>query len=188
MPQVRKLDLVPEPLRDWLRDALSARGFGDILGVTDELNSRLADEGLELRVGKTAVGEFSKLLKDQREAFGMAQALLSDLDIEAESDLHRTLMQMIATSAMKLMQAVREDDEHLGAKDLMSLGRMLRDLMHSAGIREKIREDERARIEREAARAAREAAAEEVATAGARMGLTAETVEGIKAQILGVRA
>lgn len=59
---------------------------------------------------------------------------------------------MIATSAMQLMRHVREEDGHLEPKDLMSLGRMLKDLMQSAGIREKVLADERVRI----AEAARE--------------------------------
>ncbi len=150
MPPPRKIDLVPAELRERLAEMLAERGFGDIVDVTDELNFWLEEEGLELRIGKTAVGKFSKLLKDQREAFTMAETLLGDMDIEQEGEMHKVLMQMIATSAMQLMQHVREGDGHLDPKDLMSLGRMLKDLMSSADIREKIREDERIRIAQEA--------------------------------------
>lgn len=138
MPAPRKVDLLPPELRARLAEALAARGFGDIVAVTESLNVWLEERGLELRLGKTAVGEFSKLLKDQREAFGMAETLLADMDVSAESEMHRTLMQMIATSAMHMMRAVRDEDEHLDAKSLMSLGRMLKDLMQSAGIREQL--------------------------------------------------
>lgn len=182
MPPPRKIDLVPEQLRDWLRDELADRGFADIVEVTEALNFRLEQDGLELRLGKTAVGEFSKLLKDQREAFGMAETLLADMDIEAESDIHRTLMQMIATSAMQMMQSVRQEDGHLDAKDLMSLGRMLKDLMQSAGFRERLLSDERDRVAKEA----RQAAAEAVEKSSSDLGLTQQTAEAVKSMILGV--
>lgn len=184
MPPPKKLDLIPDALLERLKKLLAERGFGDIVEVTDELNGWLDDEGLELKIGKTSVGEFSKMLKDQREAFSMAETLLSDMDLEAESDMHRTLMTMIATSAMQMMRTVREGDGHLGAKDLMSLGRMLQSLMSSAGIREKLLADERARIIREA----NAKAAEQGAKAAREAGLSAEAAEQIKADILGVAA
>lgn len=184
MAPPRKIDLVPEELRERLREALAARGWGDIVDLTDQLNAWLEEDGLELRLSKSAVGRYSKLLKDQREAFGMAETLLSDLDIEAEGELHRTLMQMIATSAMHMMQAVREEDGHLDAKSLMSLGRMLKDLMQSAGFREKLLEDERTRV----ARAAKAEAADTAERAVREAGMSAETAEAIKGLILGVDA
>lgn len=146
MPAPRKIDRIPAELRERLKATLAERGFGDIVAVTEDLNYWLEDAGLELTIGKTAVGEFAKLLKDQREAFSMAETLLADMDIAAEGDLHRTLMHMIAASAMKMIQAVRAEDGHLDPKDLMALGRMLKDLMQSAGLREKLLDDERKRI------------------------------------------
>jgi hypothetical protein len=184
MPAPRKIDLVPAELRERLGAALAERGFGDIVAVTEELNFWLESQGLDLRLGKTAVGQYSKLLKDQREAFAMAETLLGDMDIEAESDLHRTLMQMIATSAVHMMQSVRQADEHLDAKSLMSLGRMLKDLMSSAGIREQLLDAERARI----ARAAKAEAAETATRAVREAGMSVETAEAIKGLILGVDA
>ncbi|UWQ92998.1 DUF3486 family protein [Rhodobacteraceae bacterium M382] len=180
MPPPKKLDLIPIELRQRLAMVLQERGFGDIVDVTEDLNFWLQEAGLEIRIGKTSVGEFSKLLKDQRDAFAMAETLLGDLDIEAESNMHKVLMQMIATAAFQMMQAVSEQDGHFEPKQLANLSRMLKDLMLSAGIREKLRDDERDRVAKEA----REAAAEEVGAAAAQLGLTGETVESIKDKIL----
>lgn len=160
MPPVRKVDLLPPPLLDRLKRELSERGFGGIVEVTEALNEWLAEEGLELRLGKTAVGEFSKLLKQQQQALGLAEQLLAEMDVERESDLHKVLMQMIATSAVKLFMAASEDGEDLSPDDLYKLGRMLRDIMASVGIREKVIADERKRIEEEAAKAERARLAE----------------------------
>lgn len=182
MPPPKKLDLIPEQFRDWLKVTLSERGFGDILDVTDELNFRLEAEGLELRLGKTAVGEYSKLLKDQREAFSMAETLLADMDIEAEGDLQRTLMQMIATSAVHMMQSIRNEDGHLEPKDLMQLAKMLKDLMGSSGMREKLLADERERI----ALKARKDAVAAVEKSAKDLGMSQATVDTIKGEIMGI--
>jgi len=182
MPPVKKLDLIPDALKERLKTVLAERGFGDIVEVTEELNFWLEDEDLELRIGKSAVGEFSKLLKDQREAFSMAETLLTDMDITKEGDIHRTLMNMIATSAIQMMRAMREGDGHLEPKDLMSLGRMLKDLMSSAGIREKMLADERDRLLKEE----RTRNAEQGAKAARAAGMSDDAAELIKSKILGV--
>jgi len=146
VPPPKKLDLIPIEFRQRLAETLRDRGFGDIVAVTEELNFWLEERGEEIRIGKTSVGEFSKLLKDQRDAFAMAETLLGDMDIEGESNMHKVLMQMIATAAFHMMQSVSSSDGDFDPKALASLSRMLKDLMHSAGLREKLREDERERI------------------------------------------
>ena len=184
MPPPRKIDLIPEQFRDWLRTTLAERGFADIMEVTEDLNSQLEAEGLSITLSHGSVGRYSKLLKDQREAFAMAEPLLADMDIEAEGDLHRTLMQMIAVSAMQMMQAVRKEDGNLEPKDLMQLAKMLKDLMGSAGLREKLLDDERARV----ARTAREEAAAAVQKSAASLGMSQDTVDTIKGAIMGIAA
>ena len=83
MPPPKKLDLIPHEVRQRLAMALQERGFADIVAVTEELNFWLDDAGLEIRIGKSAVGEYSKLLKNQRDAFAMAETLLSILSRKA---------------------------------------------------------------------------------------------------------
>ncbi|AUC54255.1 hypothetical protein CDO87_14195 [Sagittula sp. P11] len=187
MPAVRKIDLMPPELRRWLKEELERRGFGDIVEITEALNFRLQEEGLELSIGKSAIGDYSKALKDQREAFAIADALLSDMDIEAEGDLHRTLMQMIATSAVQMIQHVRNDDKHLDAKELMSLGRMLKDLMASSGMREKLLDDERKRVAREAREAALDEAQQEMEAIASEAGLSDAAVTTLRQKFLGLR-
>jgi hypothetical protein len=180
MPPPKKLDLVPDELRQRLAQLLQDRGFGDLMDVTDELNSWLEERGEQLTIGKSAVGEFSKLLKDQRDAFAMAETMLADLDIEGESNMHKVLMQMIATAAFQMMQSMSEKDEDFDPKSLANLSRMLKDLMQSAGMREKLREDERRRVEQKV----REAAVEDIEKVATQLGMTKDTVQGIREQIL----
>jgi len=169
MPPPKKLDLIPAELKKRLAETLMGRGFGDIVDVTEDLNFWLEEEGLEIRIGKSSVGEYSKLLKEQRDAFSMAETLLGDMDIEAESTMHKVLMQMIATAAFQMMNAVSEKDGEWDPKSLASLSRMLKDLMQSAGLREKLKADERERVAEEARaeeRAAQASALEDGVSAG----------------------
>lgn len=188
MPPPAKLDLIPDELRRWLAEELRDRGFADIHDVTEALNFRLRDAGLEVSVGKTAVGNFSKALKDQREAFAFAETLLSDMDIEQEGELHKVLMQMIATSAVHMLRSVREDDKHLDPKDLMNLGRMLKDLMSSSGMREKLLADERKRVALEAREAAQAEMQEALQETAREAGLDSDMIARLRRGVLGLKA
>lgn len=188
MPTPAKLDLIPTELRVWLAEELKARGFAEIVDVTEALNFRLEEEGMELTVGKTAVGKFSKSLKMQREAFAFAEVLLSDLDIQAEGELHKVLLQMIATSAVQYMRTAQEADEDIDPKDLMNLGRMLKDLMHSSGLREKLLDDERKRVAEEARREALTAVSEKFEEVAGESGLSAEAIAKMRNEFLGVKS
>lgn len=187
MPAPAKLDLIPGEVRSWLREELATRGFADIVDVTEALNFRLQEAGLEITIGKTAVGKFSKALKDQREAFQIAETLLADMDISAEGELHKVLLQMIATSAVHMINAVREDGGQLEAKELMSLGRMLKDLMASSGMREKLLDDERKRIAAEARAQAQQEMAEQLDTVATEDGLSDAAIAALRTRFLGLR-
>jgi hypothetical protein len=187
MPRPRKVDLLPEELRGWLKEELKARGFADYEGLAEDLNFRLEEAGLELRIGKSAVHDFGQeyeeFVKYQEEASASAAGWMNDNGLEEEAQRHNVLLQMITTLAFKVMQAqmTREGGE-IHPRELHFLGKMLKDVMSSSGIREKLVAEERARIAREA----REAAADRAVKAASEAGMSAETSEAIKAHILGV--
>lgn len=86
-----------------------------------------------------------------------------------------------AILAFKVLASnMTKEGGEIDPKDLHVLGKMMKDLMSSSGIREKLMTDARA----EAARAAREEAASEVEQSAAALGLTGATVDGIKQRIL----
>jgi hypothetical protein len=146
MPVPKKLDLIPDVVLDRLKAALKARGFADIIQVTKELNFWLEAEGLELRIGKTAVGEFSLLLKRQRDAFSVARHVMAEMEIGEESAIHDTLFQLIAAQAIHLVKAMSDANQTFEAKDLHFLGKMLKDLMTAAGINEKLTQEVEKRL------------------------------------------
>ncbi|MFD1342895.1 phage protein Gp27 family protein [Litorisediminicola beolgyonensis] len=187
MPPPRKVDLLPEELRRFLQEELKARGFGDYEQLAEDLNFRLQEEGLELRIGKSALHaygqEYQEFVRVQEEASAWAADWMNQNGLEEEAQRHNVLFQMITSLAWKVMHAqMTKPGDEIDPKELHFIGRMLKDVMASSGIREKLVSDERER----AAREARQAAADSVEKNARQLGLTGETVAGIKAQILGV--
>lgn len=189
MPPPRKVDLLPADQRDWLKNELRERGFGDYVALASELNDRLAEDGLELRIGKSALHaygvEHAEFVKYQEEASAWAAEWMNDNGLEEEAKRHNVLFQMITTLAFKVMQSqMTKSGEEINPQELAFIGKMLKDVMASSGMREKIMEAERDRI----AKQARESAADEIEEKATALGLTDATVQSIRAQILGVEA
>lgn len=149
MPSPRKVDLLPGELRGWLQDELVARGFGSYEDLADALNDRLEEAGQELRIRKSALHaygqEYREFVRYQEQASAWAEGWMAEQGLAEEAKRHNVLFQMVTTLAFKVMQAqmTREGDE-IDPKELHFLGRMLKDVMASSGIREKLVEAERA--------------------------------------------
>ncbi|MDJ0826968.1 MAG: DUF3486 family protein [Rhodobacter sp.] len=187
MPPPRKVDLLPPELKGWLQDALRARGFSGYEELAEALNARLEAAGEELRIQKSALGayglEFQEYARLQDEAGEWAAEWINDEGMEDEARRHSVLFQMVSTLAFKLMKGQMAEGETPDARDLHFLGKLLKDIMSSSGIRQRLMAEERKRVATEA----RAAAAEEVETAAAELGLSAATIAAIKTRALGVR-
>lgn len=186
MPLPRKVDLLPEKLRAWLQDELKARGFAGYVDLAEALNFRLEDEGLELRIGKSALHEYgqeyAEFVKLNEASSAWAAAWMNENGLEDQVQRHDILFQMITTAAFKVMKSQIGGEGEIDPKDLHFLGRMLKDVMSASGMREKLVAD----AEKRAAAKAREQAAEVVESSARQLGLSTATVEQIKATILGV--
>lgn len=192
MPPKRKIDLLPNDLRLWLQVELKARGFADYQAVTEALNSKLEEEGLEARLGKSAVHsfgqEYEKMAQAQEEASAWAVSWMEGNGLEEEAKRHNVLFQMITTLAFKVMksQMLKEGDQ-IDPQELAFLGKMLKDVMNSSGMREKMSADRERRIAERAAQEAKEAVADDLTKNAKAYGFTDETIQAIRADILGVQ-
>lgn len=163
MPPRRKVDLLPEELRARIKQALRERGFAGYEELTAEINDWLEEAGLEITLGKSAVHAFGQdyqqLSKLQDEAGAWAKEWISETDVSEEADRQRVLVKMMSSIAFKVLksQAMKEGDK-IDPRDLHFLGRMMKDVMQSSGIREQLMVKERERIAAEAAKAARDEA------------------------------
>lgn len=147
MPPPKKVDLLPDSQRDWLKTALKEGGFSGYEQIADDLNERLEAGGYSLRIQKSAVHaygqEYQQFVKYQDEASAWASGWMSSEGLEDEAKRHSVLFQMLTTLAFKAMQSRMVDAAEIDPKELHFIGRMLKDIMASAGLREKLVEDDR---------------------------------------------
>jgi hypothetical protein len=148
MPPPRKIDLLPAELKGWLQEELRARGFGGYEDLAEALNFRLEEAGSELRIRKSALHafgqEYEEFVKFQDQASAWAADWMQDNGLEDEAKRHNVLFQMITTLAFKVMQAqMLKEGGEIDPKELHFLGKMLKDVMASSGIRETLIKEER---------------------------------------------
>ncbi|KQI66996.1 hypothetical protein AN189_17865 [Loktanella sp. 3ANDIMAR09] len=191
MPPPRKIDLLPKELRDWLQDALKERGFSGYVELAADLNDKLEERGLEVRIGKSAVHaygqEYEQMARAQEEASAWAVSWMEGNGLEEEAKRHNVLFQMITTLAFKVMKSqMLKEGEEIDPRELAFLGKMLKDVMSSSGMREKMTADQEKRIAEQAACEAKAAVADDLTQNAKTFGLTADTAAAIKARILGV--
>ena len=103
MPPRRKIDLLPKEFRQWLQDELKKRGFSGYDDLTEALNWRLEEEGMELRIGRTAVHaygqEFQEYADMQERAQDEIRAFLEEASLKEEVDVTSALFQQLTTCA-----------------------------------------------------------------------------------------
>lgn len=141
MPPPRKIDLLPAELRGWLQEELRVSGFAGYEDLAERLNFRLEEEGLELRIRKSAIHaygvEYEAMVRAQEEASAWAVGWMQDEGLADEAKRHSVLFQMITTLAFKAMKSQQlKEGSDIDPKELHFLGKMLKDIMSSSGIRE----------------------------------------------------
>lgn len=192
MPPPRKVDLLPDELKGWLKAALKERGFAGYEELADELNFRLEEEGLALRIQKTALHsfgqEYAEFVKYQDEASAWAAGWMTDNGLEEEAQRHNVLFQMITTVAFKVLAKMQaKDGDEIDPRELAFLGKMMKDVMSSSGIREKLAREERDRIAKKARAQALDDAAALMVEATAEAGLSEEQAKFFRGKVLGLR-
>jgi hypothetical protein len=184
MPPVGKIASLPEDLRAWLHKAIVERGFGDILGLTEELNALCKEGGVAITIGKSAVGEESKRVKRAQEAIKAtteAARLIAETSPDEADHRSAAAMAIVQSEVFDLLLQIRETDDMtdpLARLDAMgdaalALSRMSRSRVNQA----KWAAEVEARVKAVAEKAAR------IAKKG---GADAKTISEIRAQILGI--
>lgn len=143
--------------------------IADIVAIVDELGGV---------VSKSAVGRYKQQAEAQmaryREAQEVAKVWIGKLQADPEGDVGRLLAEMLRTTAFQTLG----DIEAGSPQDVMFLAKALKDLASA----DKLTADRILLVRREAAKDA----AEKVSSVGKAKGLSAETVEALRKEILGV--
>lgn len=193
MPPPKKVELLEPDLLEWLHAELKDRRFGDYVALADELNDKLEEQGLDLRIGKSALHnygqEYEKFAKLQQEASSWAEQMFADFDLTDEAKQHRVLFQMMTSLAFKVLKSQHEKDgKEIDPKDLRMLAQMMKDVMTSSGIREKLMANERERIAREAREAAEAEMTERFDQVVGEAGLGEDRIAQMRRDFLGLRS
>ncbi|MFN4191827.1 MAG: phage protein Gp27 family protein [Tabrizicola sp.] len=148
MPKPRKVNLLPPELKSWLEAELRARGFAGYEDLADALNRKLAEAGQELRIQKSALhaygAEYAEFVRVQEAAGAWATEWMKEQGIGEEARRHNVLFQMITALAFKVMQAqMLKEGGEIDPQALHFIGRMMKDIMQSSGIREQLAAAER---------------------------------------------
>ena len=173
MPPRRKIDLLPPELRRWLQEELKERGFSGYEDLTEALNFRLEGEGLELRVGKSAVHAYGQEFQDyatmQEQAQDEIRTFLEEASLKDEVDVTSALFQQLTTIQWRLQMMMADPDNLPDPRGVKDLTTALNNLIRSTTLRDGILKAEQAKqterleqaveagdIDKEAARKARE--------------------------------
>ncbi|MDO9525060.1 MAG: DUF3486 family protein [Gemmobacter sp.] len=148
MPPPRKIDSLPAAIRDWLQATLRDEGFAGYASITERLNDKLADAGKVVEFHPATVHrfgqEYREFVRVQESASAWAQGWMQENGLEDEAKRHNILFQMVTSLAFKAMEAqMLKGGDEIDPKDLHFVGKMLKDIMASAGIREQMAAAER---------------------------------------------
>lgn len=183
MPPRSKVAQLPPDLRAWLHRAIVERGYGDIVGLTDELNALCKQGGVAITIGKSAIGAESQRVKRAQESIAAtteAARLIAEAAPDEGDNRSAAAMALVQSEVFELLLKIREADDlddmqRLGVMNEAALG--LSRLSRSRVNQAKWNAEVEARTK---------AAAEKVAKIAKTGGLTAAQVSEIRSQILGI--
>lgn len=184
MPPVGKIAQLPPELRQWLHEALVERAFGDIRGVTEELQERLREAGVAVYIGKSAVGAESQKVKRAQEAIRAtteAARLIAESSKDSADHRSEGAMALVQSEVFELMLEIREAEEQI---DPVAKMKLLANVAKSVAMMSRARVNQAKWSEEVNAKAL--AAADKVGKLARAGGLDKKTVDEIRSSILGI--
>ncbi|MEY2688200.1 MAG: hypothetical protein RL375_2398 [Pseudomonadota bacterium] len=184
MPPVSKIAKLPPELRDWLHNTFVLRAFGDIEGITAELNALMKEAGVAISIGKSAVGEESKRIKRAQESIAAttrAMQLIADTAKDESDKRGEALNAMVSQGVFEVLldvQNASDEDDPADRMALLNKAALAAGRLTTTSVRQR---QWRAQVE-DKARAAAEAVTKIARTGG----LKPEQVREIRSQILGI--
>jgi len=181
---------VPRSIQDEFNARLVAGGFANYEGLTEWLNERLAEEGLSVRISKTSAfrygaefqEQFERDMAEQRQLYQIAKTSLAD-NQDPEGVVREATIRTMQTRLLRLSIALRDaeeagDDPHLLAETSSKIAKAIADLGRTDILSQKYKAEVRKQVLAEAA---------QMASASAKnSGVSAETIERIRRDVLGM--
>lgn len=142
MPPPRKIDRLPEELRRWLQEELKKRNFSGYEELAEDLAFRCEEEGVELRVGKSAIHAYGQEFRDYARAQEQAQeeirTFLEEASLTDEANVTKALFQQLTTIQWRLQMAMASPDNMPDPRGMKDLTTALNNLIRSSSLRDAI--------------------------------------------------
>ena len=155
---------IPRDLQDEFNAKLVAGGFSDYDGLTDWLNERLHEEGLNLRISRSSAfrygqefqEQFERDMSEQRQLYTIAKTSLKDNE-DPEGVVREATIRTMQTRLLRLSIALREaeecgEDPLYIAEVSSKISRAISDLGKTDILSQKFKADLRKQIRAEAAK------------------------------------
>lgn len=175
MPNRSIIDQLPADDRDWLEGQALERRFGGYVDLANALNEKLKEKGLTLQVSKSSVHRWGQAFEERIQKMRIAREMAKTISRELEDDAGLMNDAVIMAAQERLLSAVME--ENLEPKVLTAITHAAADIARAsvAAKKHKINVQEKARK-----------VADSVALKVKKAGLSAETADQIRRDILGV--
>ena len=184
MPPVGKIASLPDDLRAWLHEAIVARAFGDIVGLTEDLNALCKEGGVVITIGKSAVGVEAQRYKRAQTAIKAtteAMKLIADTSPDDMDKRGEALNAKISTDMFEALFDAMEAgavDDPLDRLAMLNKASLSAARLTTTSVRQR---KYRADVE-----ASTRAAADKVSKLARQGGMSEATVAEIRASILGI--
>lgn len=184
MPPVAKIAKLPPELRQWLHQTFVERAFGDIEGITVELNDLMKQAGVAITIGKSAVGAESLKVRRAQESIAAttrAMQLIADTATDESDKRGEALNAMVSQGVFEVLLDVQQagaEDDPADRMALLNKAALAAGRLTTTSVRQR---QWRAQVEDKA-----KAAAEAVTKIARTGGLKPDQVREIRSQILGI--
>lgn len=180
MPKRSKITQLPPEIKAELDKKLIEGSFSDYEGVTEWLNGRLAEEGLELTVSISGMHRYGQTFENKISAIKIAteQAkAIAEASSDEEGAMTEALIRLVQQQAFDILVNMQGDDEEAIAKVFPKMGVMIAKLSKASVDQKKFAAEVRKKAT---------AAADDVAKIVKKGGLSEDKAEEIRKRILGI--
>lgn len=148
MPPPRKIDRLPPELRQWLTEELKKRSFSGYEQLAEDLAFRCEEEGVEFRIGKTAIHAYGQEFRDyarmQEQAQDEIRTFLEQASLSDEANVTKALFQQLTGIQWQLQKTMAAPEGLPDARGMKDLTTALNNLIRSTSLRDAIVKADRA--------------------------------------------
>lgn len=181
MARASSIDKLPTEIRDALHELLRDPAVNQ-LEATQRVNRLLDEEQSDVRVSKSAVNRYSqrmdKVGEKMRQSRQVAEMWIGKLGNQPQGQVGKLLNEFTRTMAFETALELSEGEEPVPPKLLKELSLAIKHLEQASSVNEKREREIRSQMAEEANKA--------IDIAAKAQGLTTDSVNLIKQQILGI--